>query len=40
MRPKLVLTDEVLVLVLINVYRGPKYDIVKYVLGRGDVPIP
>ena len=39
-RPQLVLTDEVLVLVLVNACRGPKYEIAKYVLGRGDVPTP
>ena len=39
-RPQLVLTDEVLALVLVNAYRGPEYDMAKYVLGRGDIPTP
>ena len=39
-RPQLVLIDEVLALVLVNAYRGPEYEMAKYVLGREDVPIP
>lgn len=34
------LIDEILALILINVYRGPEYDIAKYVLGRGDLSTP